>query len=79
MDHVTENAIAGIAPETSEVQTLQDKHDAFLMEMSGLSVKYGMNILFAVNYVEEKQTAVDYIGEENQIIESGLRRILEKN
>ena len=85
MDHVTENAIAGISPETSEVtpqesaQALQDKHDAFIMDLTSLSSKYGMNILFAVNYSEENQTAVDYIGESNQLIELGLRRVLEKN
>lgn len=65
--------------ETIEANPLQEKHDEFLMELTALSTKYGMNILFAVNYTEENQTAVDYIGEANQVIEYGLRKILEKN
>jgi hypothetical protein len=79
MDHVTENAIAGIPPETVELEmTLQDKHDSFMVELTTLAEQYGVNILLAVNYKAENETAIEYIGEANKLTEMGLKYAITK-
>lgn len=57
--------------------TLQEKHENFLLELKVLCEQYNVNLLFAINYVEEKQTAIDYVGDENAVIQLGLQKSIE--
>ena len=70
----------GILPDTSELvdteNALAEKHDAFCTELDVLVEQYGINILFAANYKAENETAIEYMGEQNRIIELGLLKAI---
>lgn len=72
----TENEIEETKTEADAAQLLQDKHDAAMKTIDDLVENYGVNILVAINYVNENKTAIEYRGQENELIKLGLRKAL---
>lgn len=70
--------------DTLPQMTEEEKADAALnlraseleKDLDALSENYGVNILAAVSFTAEKQTAVFYSGEQNLILELGLASVI---
>ena len=63
----------------NEINPLLKKHQDFISAVDAAATNAGATVLLIVYYPEEKQAAIEYLGNPDAVVEAGLRAILTKN
>lgn len=75
MDQENQNATGDAA----EINPLIKTHTEFMDAVDLAAKNAGATVLMAVYYQDAKQTAIEYIGTPDAVVEHGMRAILTKN